>query len=434
MRILFFVSRVSSTVVLLVLAGTPAEAQWWTVQTSGLDTNLRAVSAAWSRDAKGEAIPVVWVSGSNGVILRSINSGKTWKRLIVKDGGSLDFRGIAARDADVAYILSVGSGDKSRIYKTADGGATWKLQFSGTRKEVFLDALVCYTDVHCFALGDPIDGKFLLLETTDGDEWQELPGDNMPAALPNEGAFAASNSCLAVHGPDIYFGTGGAATARVFHSPDFGRTWAVSDTPIASGSASSGIFSIDAHWTPYLLVVGGDYKEPQRAAQSAAISRDGGKTWELSDPLPGGFRSGVSVVNDSIAVAAGPSGEDMGTLVLGWKHTDSFNLNAVNMLDRLDGWAVGPKGTIARFRSMRTYTDALTGYQTRQLSSSPGLPPQLGPASSTTCCLPGLAWLSTLTRSLQSDFMPLPPAGGVSASAAMAGGSSPRRQDANYLH
>jgi photosystem II stability/assembly factor-like uncharacterized protein len=385
--------------------GASAQGQWWTVQTSGIDTNLRAVSAAYTTDANGKSQVAVWASGSNSVVLRSVNSGKTWKQLAVKGAGPLDFRGIAARDAAVAYVMSIGNGDKSRIYKTTDGGATWKLQFTGARKEVFLDALVCYTDVHCFALGDPIGGKFLLLETTDGDEWQEISRDNMPAALPNEGAFAASNSCLTVHGADLYFGTGGAATARVFHSPDFGRTWTVWDTPMASGNASSGIFSIDAHWTPWLVVVGGDYKEPSRSTRSAAISRDNGKTWELSDPLPTGFRSAVSASNDSFAVTVGPTGEEMGGWGLSWKHTDALNLNAVSMLDPMNGWAVGPNGTVARFRGIRGLTDEIPNNLSGLGPAAPELPSPSSPGARATCCfLPVGAALSTLPRLLQ-DFL-----------------------------
>jgi photosystem II stability/assembly factor-like uncharacterized protein len=382
-----------------------ALAQWWAVQTSGMDTNLRAVSAAYFTDAKNVSATVIWASGSNGAILRSVDTGKTWKRITVKGAGSLDFRGIAAFSPDVAYVLSIGNGDKSRIYKTTDGGATWSQQFIGARKEIFLDALVCYTEVHCFALGDPIAGKFLLLETTDGEEWQEIPRDNMPAALPGEGAFAASNSCLAVHGADLYFATGGAATARVFHSPDFGRTWTVWDTPIASGNASSGIFSLDVNWTPWLIVVGGDYQEPARSARSAAISRDNGKTWELSHPLPEGFRSAVAVLNDSLVVTVGPTGAEMGDRGLSWKHSDALNLNAVTMLGPMNGWAVGPKGTIARFRGVRTFTDAVPSGFPNLGSASVAPPAPSGAENGRTCCsLLGATAPSTLARSLQPDF------------------------------
>jgi len=59
----------------------------------------------------------------------------------------------------------------------------------------------------------------------------------MPAALPEEGAFAANNSSLFLYGKkEIYFAPGGPA-ARVFHSSDLGRTWAVIETPILSGKS-----------------------------------------------------------------------------------------------------------------------------------------------------------------------------------------------------
>jgi photosystem II stability/assembly factor-like uncharacterized protein len=343
--------KIPTTLVLLTFfcCAAPANCQWWSLQTSGIDTNLRGVSGVFAPDSKGEPVPVVWASGSNGVVLRSVDLGKTWRRFHVQGGDALDFRGIAAVDAKIAYVMSSGNGEKSRIYKTVDGGATWNLQYRDARRDFFLDAISCGGTKYCFALGDPIDGKFLVLATEDGEHWKELPRDTLPAALPNEGAFAASGSCLSVYDDDIYFGTGGPA-ARVFHSPDSGRTWTVTQTPIASGNASSGIFSLGGGWRHILFAVGGDYMQPTRPYHAAAVSEDGGKTWQLSKQPPGGFRSAVATLDGITAVAVGPNGEDI-TLDQGvrWKHTDSLNLNAVAILDDQDGWAVGPNGTIARF-------------------------------------------------------------------------------------
>jgi photosystem II stability/assembly factor-like uncharacterized protein len=335
---------------LFLLFAFPAEAQWWEVQTSGLDTNLRGVSAVHATNAKGAPVPVVWASGSNGVVLRSFDAGKTWKRLHVAGGDALDFRGIVAFNAATAYVMSSGEGEKSRIYKTTDGGETWKLQFTGNRKEVFLDSIACLSETHCFALSDPVDGKFLLLAMEDGLHWNPLPSDKMPAALPSEGAFAASNTCLLLSGEEIFFGTGGPV-AQVFHSSDNGRTWTVSETPVAHGNASSGIFSIARGGQNELVVVGGDYQNSTRASAVAAYSLDNGKTWQLSEQQPGGYRSAVACVNHELCVAVGPNGEDvsLGKISTAWKPTDSLNLNAVVILDLKNGWAVGPKGTIARY-------------------------------------------------------------------------------------
>src|SRR5258706_11245168 len=111
------------------------QAQWLKVHMSGIDSNLRGVSVSETRDAKGGPVPVVWASGSNGVILRSTDEGKTWKRLRVTGGDALDFRGIVAFSASAAYVMSSGEGEKSRIYKTTDGGETWAQQYMDKRKE-----------------------------------------------------------------------------------------------------------------------------------------------------------------------------------------------------------------------------------------------------------------------------------------------------------
>jgi photosystem II stability/assembly factor-like uncharacterized protein len=340
------------SLLLLVVFVAPLEARWWKVQTSGSNTNLRAVSAVYVPNAKAQnaLAPVVWASGSNGVILKSLDEGKTWTRLHVQDGEALDFRGIVAFDASTAYVLSIGEGDKSRIYKTIDGGQTWIPQFTGNRKEVFLDSIVCSSEKQCLALGDPIDGKFLLLKTADGEHWNPLPTDNMPAALPGEAAFAASNSCITFSDAgQNFFGTGGTA-ARVFQSSDGGLTWMVARTPIVQGNPSSGIFALHIDKQDHVLVLGGDYKEPADSDRVAATSLDNGKTWQLAVRQPGGFRSALAHIDDGRWVAVGPTGEDV-TDDYGahWKHTDSLNLNAVELLDTQTGWAVGAHGTVARF-------------------------------------------------------------------------------------
>jgi photosystem II stability/assembly factor-like uncharacterized protein len=337
---------------LLLLLGSPAEAQWWKVQTSGLDTNLRGVSAAYMPDAKGAPAPVVWASGSNGMILRSLDEGATWQQLHIPGADALDFRGIVAFNATTAYVMSSGEGEMSRIYKTTDGGETWKLQYTDKRKSFFLDALSCDSEKDCVALSDPVDGKFLLLSTTDGEHWNPLPNDKMPAALTGEGAFAASGTCMHFEDVEIVFGTGGARVARVFHSGDRGRTWTTSDTPLTAGNASSGIFSLARGNRERLVAVGGDYKEPARFNHAAAYSLDGGKTWQLAAQQPGGYRSAVAWVHgdDALWVAVGPTGEDVSDdFGVRWKHTDELNLNAAAILDIHTGWAVGPNGTIAIF-------------------------------------------------------------------------------------
>ena len=108
---------------------------WWIMQTSGLDTNLRAVAVGEYQEPQHAPVPVIWASGSNGVILQSKDEGKTWKQFHILGAEKLDFRGIRVFDAQEAYVMSSGDGDKSRIYRTTDGGRTgnWNIRDSARK-------------------------------------------------------------------------------------------------------------------------------------------------------------------------------------------------------------------------------------------------------------------------------------------------------------
>jgi photosystem II stability/assembly factor-like uncharacterized protein len=268
----------------------------------------------------------------------------------VPDSEKLDFRDVEAFGETTAYLLSAGPGEDSRIYKTTDGGKTWALQFKNSEPDAFFDAMAFWDDKHGIALSDPVKGQFQLIVTDDGGtNWKQLTPKNLPPALPKEGAFAASGTSLVTHGEnDVWFCTGGAKTARVFHSNDRGQNWSVSETPTIAGADSAGIFSIAFRDRNHGLIVGGDYRKPNDTGANAAITADGGKTWTPIDkPFP--FRSGVAWAKDRwVAVRTSGShfSQDNGAT---WKLLDRENYNSVGFTSTGEGWAVGPKGRIAKF-------------------------------------------------------------------------------------
>jgi photosystem II stability/assembly factor-like uncharacterized protein len=336
------------SVFLLLLLALAAGESWWSLQSTGVDSNLRGISAVVHRSGT-----VLWVTGSKGAILHSTDAGQTWDPVRIAGAENMDFRAVQTFDGKSVYVMSIGAGEQSRIFKSSDGGQHWDAQYTDKRKSFFLDALVCSDATHCFALSDPVDGKFLLLSTIDGAHWKELPRERMPAALPTEGVFAASNSSLLLYGKsELYFATGGPA-ARVFHSPDLGQTWTVAETPVLGGKSSQGIFSI-VRAGDTVVVVGGDYSEPTRKEKTAAYSSDEGKTWHLAEDLPNGFRSSVDTF-DAGFVAVGPSGAETSRDGIHWLPIDSPALNALTFISG-QGWAVGPKGAVAHFIDHTQYT------------------------------------------------------------------------------
>jgi photosystem II stability/assembly factor-like uncharacterized protein len=344
-------------------------------EASHTSESLRGVSAV-SRQ-------IAWASGTHGTYLRTIDAGRTWIPSQVPDAATLDFRAVVGFSADEAFLMSAGPGDQSRIYHTSDAGQHWQLQFTNTNPKGFFDSMAFWDAKHGIVLGDPVpdtsgkegsgkdeSGKlhFELLLTADGQTWRPIASSQMPEAIDGEGAFAASNSCIAIlpsrdplpsradlpstatppligtlpstylatrpsktifsssllpittppsittwksgasaprnppqkdgalapeGDPNIWFATGGNA-ARVFHSPDRGQTWQVSNTPIFHGPESAGIFSIAFRDAMHGVIAGGDYKLPNQDGPNLAFTEDGGKTWTLSPLRPLAYFSAVT--------------------------------------------------------------------------------------------------------------------------------------------
>jgi photosystem II stability/assembly factor-like uncharacterized protein len=154
-----------------------------------------------------------------------MNGGETWQRLQVTTD-QLDFRDVDAIDENTAYILSIGNGSASRIYKTTDAGATWTLQFKNDDEKVFLDAMSFWGPNNGVVIGDSVNGQLFVMTTNDGGaEWKRVPPASLPPALANEGAFAASGTNIAVVGKThAWIGLGAANKARVLLTTDRGRT------------------------------------------------------------------------------------------------------------------------------------------------------------------------------------------------------------------
>ena len=324
----------------------------WTRQQSGTTARLRGLAVV---NAK-----VVWASGAQGTYVRTIDGGITWKSGTVPGAADLDFRDVHAADDRKAFLLSIGPGQKSRIYRTDDGGKNWARRFTNDDPRGFLDAIAFWDADHGIAMGDPVDGRFTVLTTGDGGvNWKKSPSELMPLAKKGEGAFAASGTCLVVQGDrNAWFGTGGAAAARVFRTADRGQSWTVHETPIAAANPSSGVFSLAFRDQNEGVAVGGDYKNADQANRVAALTADGGQTWALpKGHEPRGYRSGVAYVPGSAQptlVAVGPTGSDLSTDGgQTWMPLGTSGFHTVGFAAPTDGgWGAGEDGIIARWHGM----------------------------------------------------------------------------------
>ncbi len=315
----------------------------WISQASGVTARLRGVSAVNDR--------VAWASGASGTVLRTTDAGATWQQLTIPGTATLDFRDIDAISDTTAYTLSIGPGPASRIYKTADAGAHWTLQFQNDHPKAFFDAMAFWDADRGLAVSDSVEGRFVIITTRDGGRtWTRVAPGALPPALPNEGAFAGSGTNIAVmNSKRAWIGTGAATRARMLRTADGGRTWSIAETPLAA-SASAGIFSVAFRDRLHGVTVGGDYRQERNAADNAAATADGGVTWTPITGL-GGFRSVVAAVPDmKLWIAVGPSGADIsGDDGRTWAPIEGggYHAFAFARASRA-GWGVGEHGTIGR--------------------------------------------------------------------------------------
>lgn len=334
----------------LVLSGSagcteePPSVVWEPVET-GLDSSLRGLSVA---DAQ-----TTWISGTGGAFAYSRDGGASWVVGVVPGTDSLDFRDVEAFPDGTAYLMSAGSGGLSRIYKTEDWGESWVLQHTNPLEAGFFNGMAFWDRENAVVVGDPIDGKLFLLMTTDGGgTWGPLTGSQVPSVLEGEYGFAASGTNIATSGENGLAVVSGGPVARVFQTLDRGRSWNVNSTPMASGNASSGIFSVAFRNEESAVVVGGDYQDPESTIGTVAVTADGGASWDLApEPTGMGFRSGVAWRKDPTRpmwVAVGTSGSNF-SMDHGrsWVSFDDGAFNAVAFAGPV-GWAAGPGGRVAR--------------------------------------------------------------------------------------
>lgn len=268
---------------------------------------------------------VAWLSSSGGYTAITRDGGLSWKWQQVKGFEKADFRDIEAFSDKEAIVMS--SGTPALILKTTDGGANWQLKYRNDDKAYFLDAMDFSNKKHGLILGDPIDKKFLLLETNDGGEsWSILP--NRPDAEEGEAAFAASGTCLRLEKDgSVGFVTGGKVARYITTGPDY-KQWFNEYLPIAQGNESQGAFSLESSG---LLFVGGDYSNSKESDGTAVyynpmiVSTKNG--YERSY-IPSGYQSCVEYINAHISISTGTSGSNF-TSNDGrtWRQIDTTSFN-----------------------------------------------------------------------------------------------------------
>lgn len=298
-----------------------------TVDPPGINyISIRALHAASDQAA--------WFAGSHGVWGYTSDAGKSWYVDSLKiDSAYREFRSLAVVSDSVILMASIAS--PAYIVRTTDKGKTWKVVYKNSHPEAFLDCIRMTENGWGWAIGDPVNGHFLLLQTKDfGNTWSSVPSEKPLTALEGESLFASSNSNLDFEQGHLWFITGGKHS-RLFHSSDSGRSFLATDIPIEQGEKMTGAFSFDMFDPTTGVIVGGNYERTSSSIRSLAV-RLPGKNWEpvpVQDPF---FGSCVQFMNRNEVLITGHHG------------TFRLRLNNRSMIE-----VVGDKGNKLQFHVLR---------------------------------------------------------------------------------
>jgi photosystem II stability/assembly factor-like uncharacterized protein len=251
--------------------------------------------------ASGEGLHRPDLSVGDG-IYKSTDAGKTWEHLGLRDGEQIPALAVDPRDSNKVFAAVLGhpygANAERGIYRSTDGGTTWtKVLFKDANtggSQVAIDPSnpdVVYAALWEETLGPWEDGntydgtKGGLFKSTDGGAtWKQLTKGLPLNVVHIEVALSASdqNRLYATLATSREGGYGSGAGLAVYRSDDAGETWyKATDDP-----------------RPALKIGGGDLPIPKvdpknpDVVYSASIvterSVDGGKTWMSLRGAPGG--------------------------------------------------------------------------------------------------------------------------------------------------
>lgn len=274
------------------IVGTVDGGAHWTRQRTGVLNDLRGVD--FLDDALGYAV------GTSGRILRTRDAGGTWVKL--SSGASLALNGVDV--VDLTRAVAVG---REGVFRTADGGATWKHQTSGLADVVWLRAVDFISPQRGWVVGQ---GGQIFATTNAGGLWRRQASGTTETL--EDVTFLTSQSGWAV-------GRNGTA----LHTLDGGATWERVDV-LADVNLDVNLWDVEFVGAELGWIVGD--------GGTILKTADGGVTWVLQD--------------------------------LGWTPR---SLRGVTMQSEGYGWAAGLGGTALRFWSASGPDDLLPPHTTATL-------------------------------------------------------------------
>ena len=253
-------------------------------------------------------------------IYKSIDAGKTWTHLGLRDGQQIPYILVDPRNANRLFVAVLGHpygpNEERGVYRSTDGGATFQRVLSKDENTGASDLEFDpkNPDIVYACLWEQRQGPWengawagtsggIFKSIDGGTTWRQLT-----RGLPAEGVVQADIAVAPSDGNRIYATVANPRTVGIYRSDDAGENW----TQITTDNRPAG--RIGGGDLPVPVV---DPKNAETVIIASTVSyrsKDGGRTWVALRGAPGGDdyqRPWISPVNSNIIAMA----SDQGALV-----------------------------------------------------------------------------------------------------------------------